>query len=81
MGHHDVGDGFAFECGFDVFDMLFDHRTGVDHGDFTLADHIRVGADMGEGTRILRNDASDARGDLRGDAVFEWHLFAERYLG
>ncbi len=79
--HHDMGNGFAFKRRFYVLDMLFDHRAGVDHGDLALADHVGIGADMGEGARVFSNDPPDTGRDLGSGAVFKRHFFSEGYLG
>ena len=81
VGNDDMRDRFARKRGFDVFDMLFDHRAGVYDGDFALADDIRVGTDMGERTGVLGNDAPDAGGDFLRRAVFERHFLFERNIG
>ncbi len=46
-------------------------RAGIDHGDLALADDVNAGAEIGEGSGILRDDATNTRARLGDAAVFE----------
>jgi len=74
MRDEDMAYRLAFECAKKRLHMLVEQRARIDDGDIALADDVGAGALVGEGGRIVRNDAANEWRDPIAGTVLKLDL-------
>src|SRR3990170_3103802 len=80
VGDEDISEALALDRVRDRLQMAPVGGTGIDDGDFSATDDIRIGAEEGVGSGIIGDDAPDAGRDLLGDAIIDVNAAIESKL-